>query len=59
MGSGSQRRGGMEKRWAGTVLKRKSVKPEPGLVQRWWLRDKRGEEEWGIEDGTLAAGWAA
>lgn len=49
----------MENRWAGTVLKRKSVKPEPGLVQRWWLRDKRGEEEWGIEDGTLAAGWAS
>ena len=30
------------------------MRPEPGLVQRWWLRDRRGEEEWGIEDGTLA-----
>ena len=60
MGSGSQRRVGVEeKRWADTVLRRKSMRPEPDLVQRWWLRDRMGEEEWGIEDGSLAAGWAA
>lgn len=51
-----------EKGWCGgedTVLRRKRMRPEPGLVQRWWLRDRRSEEEWGVEDGTLTTGWVA
>ena len=47
---------------AGTVFQEKEHEARAwagSVIQRWWLRGRRDEEEEGIEAGVLATGWAA